>query len=215
MKNRSGTARPLRVLQLDSSGRRQDSASRSLTDALVDALESRHSRLERRRRDLADGIPFVDEPWIEANSTPAEARSRAQRAALGQSDRLVEELSAADVLVIGVPLYNFGIPASLKAWIDMVLRARRTFRYTENGPEGLLKGKKAYLVVASGGVAIGSDADFATPYLRFALAFIGITDVEIVAAEKLDFGRATAMDEARARIAELVCTTPALTADAA
>jgi FMN-dependent NADH-azoreductase len=112
------------------------------------------------------------------------------------------------VLVIGVPVYNFSIPATLKTWIDLIARARLTFRYTEQGPEGLVKGKKAYLAVATGGVAVDSAADFATPYMRHLLGFIGITDVEIVAAERINVDAATAMDAARARIAELVHLPP-------
>ncbi len=124
------------------------------------------------------------------------------------SDSLVAELKDADVLVIGVPIYNFNVPASLKAWIDMIARARLTFRYTENGPEGLLQGKKAYLVVATGGVPVGSPVDFATPYLKHALGFIGITDVEIIAADRLNSQADEAMDSARARIAELIHLAP-------
>ena len=113
-----------------------------------------------------------------------------------------------DVIVIGAPVYNFSIPASLKAWIDMIARARLTFRYTDSGPEGLLKGKKAYVVVATGGVPVGSPVDFATPYLRHALAFVGITDVEVIAADRLNSQREESMDAARARIAELVHLAP-------
>ena len=98
--------------------------------------------------------------------------------------------------------------AALKAWIDMVARARLTFRYTENGPKGLLEGKKAYLIVASGGVPVDSAVDFATPYLRHALAFIGITDVEVIAAERLNSNAEESIDAARVRIAELVHTAP-------
>jgi len=101
---------------------------------------------------------------------------------LAHSDELIAELEAADTIVIGVPVYNFAIPAALKAWVDQIARARRTFRYTETGPEGLLKGKKAYLVVASGGVPVGSDYDFATGYLRHVLGFVGITDVTVIEA---------------------------------
>ncbi len=104
-------------------------------------------------------------------------------------------------------MYNFGIPAALKAWIDMIARARLTFRYTADGPEGLLKGKKAYLVYASGGVPVNSAADFATPYLRHALAFVGITDVEVITADRLNSDAGSAMDRARQRIADLVFTT--------
>jgi FMN-dependent NADH-azoreductase len=194
----------IRILEVSSSGRAAGSASRQLSRDLIAALENRHGGVEIVRRDLADGVPFVDQAWIEANFTPPESRSAEQREALSHSDALVAELQSADVVVIGVPVYNFSIAASLKAWIDMVARARLTFRYTENGPEGLLKGKKAYLVVATGGVPVGSAVDFATPYLRHVLSFIGITDVEVIAAEKLNTQAEDSMDAARARIAEVV-----------
>ena len=115
---------------------------------------------------------------------------------------LIAELKAADVVVIGAPIYNFGIPAALKAWVDMIARARKTFRYTSEGPEGLLKGKKAYVVIASGGMPVDSDMDFATPYLRQVLGFIGITDVEVIAADALGNGMDKKLDEARAKIAK-------------
>lgn len=175
----------LRALRVDASGRGEASVTRGLVDGLLEHLEESVD-LELTTRDLASGMPFVNAAWIDANFTAGGERSAAQRAALATSDALVEELVAADVVIIGAPMYNFGIPASLKAWIDMIARARLTFRYTPNGPEGLLRGKKAYLVMASGGVAIDSGADFATPYLRYALGFLGITDVEVIAAERIE-----------------------------
>jgi len=198
------STKPLNILEISASGRHEGSASRDLSAELVAALEDRHGAIRLKRRDLAKGVPFVNEAWIEANFTADEDRSARHRETLAYSDELVNELKDADVLVLGVPVYNFSIPAVLKAWIDMVARARLTFRYTGNGPRGLLKGKKAYLVVATGGVPVGSAVDFATPYLRHALAFIGITDVEIVAADRLNSDRENSMDGARARIAELV-----------
>ena len=193
-----------RVLAVNASGRSTGSATRQLSRDLIAALDDRYGDVEVTSRDLADGVPFVDQAWIEANFTPTESRSAEQREALSYSDSLVAELQHADVVVIGAPLYNFSIPAALKAWIDMIARARLTFRYTENGPEGLLKDKKAYLVVATGGVPVGSPVDFSTPYLRHVLSFIGINDVEIVAAEKLNTQADDSMDAARARIAEVV-----------
>lgn len=124
----------LRVLRVDASGRRQDSVSRQLTDELVNRLRQLHGDVGVTTRDLAEGVPFVDEDWIAANFTSAEERSEAQRVTLAQSDALAQELIDADVLIVGTPIYNFSIPAALKAWIDMVARARLTFRYTENGP---------------------------------------------------------------------------------
>ncbi len=196
-------AQVLKVLEVAASARATGSVSRQLSAELIDALRSGHTEVDLKRRDLADGIPFVDADWIEANFTPEAERHTEHRAALITSDAMVAELQAADVLVIGVPVHNFSIPAALKAWIDMVARARLTFRYTENGPQGLLKNKKAYLVVASGGVRVGSPADFATPYLRHALSFIGIDDVEIVAADRLNSDADSAMRRARAAIEAL------------
>jgi FMN-dependent NADH-azoreductase len=201
---------PLKVLEVAASGRNDGSVSRMLSADLIGALEDRHGSIELTRRDLNESLPFVDEAWIGANFTAVEERSAEQRAELAGSDALVAELKAADVLVIGAPIYNFGVPAALKAWIDMVARARLTFRYTQNGPEGLLKGKKAYVVIASGGVPVDSAADFATPYLRHVLAFIGITDVEVIAAEQLNSMAEESIDAARVRIAELVHAAPRL-----
>lgn len=197
-----------RVLEVSASGRTAGSASRELTRDLIAALQDRHGNVQTVRRDLSEGVPFVDAAWIEANFTPDEARTNGHREALALSDTLVAELKNADILVIGVPIYNFSIPAALKAWIDMIARARLTFRYTKNGPKGLLEGKKAYLVVATGGVPVGSAVDFATPYLKHALAFIGITDVEVIAADKLNSQAEESMDAARARIADLVHLAP-------
>ncbi len=204
------TDTPLKVLEVAASGRNEGSVSRKLSADLVGALEERHGGIELTRRDLNKGLPFVDEAWIGANFTAAEDRSPGQRLVLAESDALVAELKTADVLVIGTPIYNFGIPAALKAWIDLVARARLTFRYTENGPKGLLEGKKAYVIIASGGVPVDSAVDFATPYLRHALGFIGITDVDVIAADQLNSKADESIDAARMRIAELIHTAPRL-----
>lgn len=196
--------RKQQLLLVNSSGRQEGSVSRGLAQVLLTALENRHGPLEITHRDLADGVNFVNQDWINANFTAAEDRSLSQRRELANSDQLVEELVRADILIIGVPIYNFGVPAVLKAWVDMVARARKTFRYTDNGPEGLLQGKKAYLVIASGGVPVDSPVDFATPYMRQALKFLGITDIEVVAAEQLNSRGDAAIDAARQRIAGLL-----------
>lgn len=197
----------MQVLQISASARIEGSASRQLSRDLIAALDDRHDGVEVLHRDLIDGLPFVDQDWIEANFTPDEARTKNHRETLAFSDSLVAELRNADILVIGVPVYNFSIPAALKAWIDMIARARETFRYTNDGPEGLLEGRKAYLVVATGGVPVGSPMDFATPYLRHVLAFVGITDVEVIAADKLNSQAEESMDQARIQIAERVHAT--------
>jgi FMN-dependent NADH-azoreductase len=196
----------MRVLEVSASGRRNGSVSRMLSAEIVEALEIREGDFHIDRRDLSQGVSAVNEAWIDANFTPEEERTADQQDALRESDALVAELQSSDVIVIGSPIYNFGIPAALKAWIDMVARARLTFRYKQNGPEGLLKNKKAYIVIASGGVPVGSAIDFATPYLRHALAFIGITDVDIIAADRLNSAGEESIDAARVQIANLVHT---------
>ena len=196
----------MNVLEVSASGRRTGSVSRMLTREIVAALETRSGNVELTHRDLSEGVSLVDEHWIDANFTAEDDRSDKQRDVLAQSDALVGELQTADVIVIGAPIYNFGIPAALKAWVDMIARARLTFRYTPTGPEGLLTGKKAYVVIASGGVAVDSAIDFATPYLRQALGFVGITDVEIVAADQLNNVGDDSIDAARVRIADLIHT---------
>lgn len=192
-----------RILMVNSSARREGSVSRELTSELVGRLETLHGPLAITHRDLSKGIPLVSHDWIAANFTDDADRNENQRRELAESDLLVQELMDADILVMGVPVYNFGVPAALKAWIDMVARARKTFRYTSNGPEGLLEGKKAYLIVVSGGVPVDSPVDFATPYLRHALKFIGITDVEVIGAAQINSLGLAAVDAAREQILKL------------
>lgn len=193
---------PLKVLRIDSSAQSDGSTTRSLTDQTIAALRNVHGALDVTVRDLSEGIPFVTEGWVSANVTDSEARSDAQKAALALSDHLIEEVKAADVVVIGSPIYNFGVPAALKAWIDQIARARVTFQYTQNGPVGLLEGKRAILVMASGGTAIDSHIDFATPYLRHVLRFIGIQDVTTVGAGQQMMDK-DAMAKAKQQIAQL------------
>ncbi|NIZ62536.1 FMN-dependent NADH-azoreductase [Sedimentitalea sp. CY04] len=187
------------VLHIDASARTQGSTSRGLSAKIIERLNADTVI----RRDLTSALPHVTEDWINANFTPADDRDAAQRDLLGLSDQLVEEAKAADTLVIGVPIYNFAVPASLKAWIDLMARVGLTFSYTENGPEGLLKGKRAIIAVASGGTQVGSDIDFATGYLRHIMGFIGITDVQFVAADALMADADAAMARANSAIEAL------------
>ena len=204
-------ANSLKILRIDASGRQEGSSTRDLLDDLCEALALREGDATITRRDLADSLPHVDDAWIGANFTAAEDRSPAQQQVLELSDKLVAELQAADTILIGMPIYNFGVPAALKAWVDMIARARVTFRYTENGPVGLLDGKKVYLVVASGGVGVDSAADFATPYMRYALQFVGLDDIDVIAADQQGQRGEDALSDARAQIAALVHTGAPLT----
>ena len=194
---------PLNVLRIDASARYDHSASRTLTDTAIDALRARHGSLHIVERDLARGLPFIDETWVGATFTPEAERTPAQRTALAQSDALVAELEPADLVVIGTPMYNFGVPAALKAWMDLVARAGRTFRYTENGPVGLLAGKRAWLAVTSGGVPLNAPVDFATPHLTQFLRFLGIEDIETIDGGRQNFDADAVMRDARKRIATL------------
>ncbi|MCB2410525.1 FMN-dependent NADH-azoreductase [Hymenobacter lucidus] len=175
----------MNILVLNSSGRTELSVSRKLVAELVTELLAQSAEARITYRDVAAGVPCVDDLLISGLYIPQEQRTAEQRQALAFSDELVAEVQAADVLVIGTPIYNFGIPAALKAWLDQIVRAGVTFAFAENGYEGLLTGKKAYLVVTSGAVEAGSSLDHATPYLRLILGFIGITDVEIISACQL------------------------------
>lgn len=172
------------LFHLNASARAEGSVTRDLSQRLVDRLSDAETDILARDIGTAP-LPLLSEAWVGANFTPDEARTPAQRETLALSDALIAELEAADTLVLGVPIYNFGVPAAFKAWIDLVARARKTFKYTETGPVGLLAGKTAYVIVASGGTAAGSEIDFATPYLRHVLGFLGIDDVTIIAADQL------------------------------
>lgn len=184
------------VLHIDSSARSENSVTRSLSAEITARLSPEHVI----RRDLAAPLPLLDEAWVGANFTPADQRSDAQKALLAQSDALISELKQADTIVIGTPIYNFSVPSTLKAWIDLVARVGVTFRYTETGPIGLLEGKRAIIAVASGGTQAGSDIDFATTYLRHVLGFIGITDVALVAADQLSKDAEGSMARAKSAI---------------
>ncbi len=169
------------VLRIDASARHSGSESRALTQRIIDRLAS----ATVINRDLAVAMPAIDADWLAANWTPTDERTDAQRQTLALSDTLIEEIKSADTIVIGAPIYNFGIPATLKTWIDLIARAGITFTYSETGPQGLLTGKRAIVAITSGGTQVGSEIDFASGYLRHVLGFVGITDVQFVAADQL------------------------------
>ena len=170
-----------RILRIDASGRHAGSVTRKLADRIVARLGG-----EATVRDLADAPPvLVTDEIIGAYFTPPSDRTEAQRAALAPSDEVVAEIRAADVIVIGMPIYNFGPPAALKGWADMAARVGVTFKYGPDGPVGLLEGKRAIVAIASGGTGAGSEIDWATPWIRHFLGFIGIEDVTVIAADQL------------------------------
>jgi len=160
-----------------------ESISRGLGQQIVEGLAAKTGASITIRDVAADPLPVMTADRFAANLTPEADRTpeQADLAAIGNT--LIAELQAADTIVIAAPVYNFGPPSTLKAWADLVARAGTTFRYTATGPEGLLTGKKAYLAIASGGTPMGSDMDFMSRWLTFFLGFLGITDVEIIAAD--------------------------------
>ena len=180
------------ILLVSSSPRGTNSYSHQFAGHVVADLKLRHPEARLVVRDLArEPLPHIDEAFVNAIRLPAEKRSPAQSEAIAVSDALVDELLAADVLVLAVPMYNFGVPSSLKAWIDRVVRAGRTFGYTEKGPQGLATGKKAVVVLARGGVYSDGPMkplDFQESYLRSVLGFIGITNVKVVRVEGVAMG---------------------------
>ncbi|TRW97563.1 FMN-dependent NADH-azoreductase [Paracoccus sp. M683] len=193
----------MNILHLDSAITGETSVSRKLTGDIVAKLKANHPSASVTYRDLALGVPAIDGTWVEATRGAAGDGSAAHTAAVATSDTYLKEVQDADVLVIGMPIYNFSIGAPLKSWIDQIARAGISFRYTEAGPEGLLKGKRAIVAYSASGTPMGSDLDHASDYLRFILGFFGITDVEFIAADNLVFDRDASLARANAELEKL------------
>ncbi|KWN07838.1 FMN-dependent NADH-azoreductase [Burkholderia territorii] len=195
------------ILQINSAARSRNAQSTLLANELAARLTQANPGAERKVRDLQSApLPHLDDAVLGAFFTPEEQRNAEQRAIVARSDELIDELKSADIIVIGAPLYNFGVSSQLKTYFDWIARANVTFRYTESGPEGLIKGKKVYIVSARGGKYLGTPNDTQTPYLKTFLGFIGLTDVEFIYAEGLNYGpdaAAAALASARESIAAI------------
>jgi FMN-dependent NADH-azoreductase len=182
----------MNILQINSSARADGSHSTRLAGTVVDRLRAAAADGEAVAvtiRDLGQTPhPELNEATLQALFTPPESRTPQQAARVALDDALIAELQAADVVVLGVPMYNFGVPAALKNWIDAISRAKVTFQYTANGPEGLLKGKKIYIVLTRGGQYRNTPSDTQVPYLRTVLSFLGMTDIQFIYAEGLALG---------------------------
>lgn len=194
-----------RVLVIESSARQQDSISRQLTRDFVNQWQTTHPADQITLRDLAvNPVPHLDANLLGGWMKPADQRNGDELQALARSNELTDEVLAADVLVLAAPMYNFTIPSTLKAWLDHVLRAGFTFKYTETGPQGLLTGKRAYILTARGGIHAGASSDHQEPYLRQVMAFIGIHDVTFIHAEGLNLGgdfHEKGLNQAKAQLA--------------
>lgn len=197
----------MRTLQINSSIFSSGGQSSQLADQFVAALRASEPNTHVVVRDLADNpLPHLDAQRVLAFFAKSDMRTPEQQAFVDESNALIAEIQQAQVIVIGLPMYNFGIPSTLKAYFDQIARAGVTFRYTANGPEGLLTGKKAYIFAARGGLYAGTPLDSQTGYVRDFLAFLGIIDVEFVYAEGLNMGetaKETALGQAKQRLAEL------------
>jgi len=172
------------ILFLKTSPKNEGSISTELGEYLVNQLTS-VSKSTVTKRQLDEEIPFINQQIINGLYVDDSQKTVEQKEALKLSDTIVEDVNNHDTIVISTPIYNFSAPAVLKAWADMVARVNKTFSYTENGPVGLLKDKKAYVVISSGGTKVGSEIDFFTPWMKHFLKFIGITDIEFIAADQL------------------------------
>ena len=192
----------MKVLQINASARRDGANSTKVANSVVAGLQAKNPAAQITLRDLAaNPVTVLDEAALGALFTPAEQRNAVQNAVVAEYDALIAELQAHDVIVLGVPMYNFGVPVQLKSWIDAVARAGVTFRYTATGPEGLLKGKTVYVALARGGLYRGTANDSQVPYLKSVLGFLGLTDVRFIYAEGLNMGpEAAAKGFAQAQI---------------
>jgi len=189
----------MKILFINSSPRGTESYSQQAAQRVVDGLRKRHPGATVVTRDVAkQPLPHIGEDFVGGIAASPENRTLAQASAVALSDALIEELVAADIMVIAAPMYNFGPPSTLKAWIDHIVRAQRTFSYTKDGgPQGLLHGRQAILVVARGGIYSDGPAkvmDFQESYLRATLGFIGITDVSVVRVEGVAMGELAAQN---------------------
>jgi FMN-dependent NADH-azoreductase len=199
----------MKILQINASARPQGANSTRLANAVTARLLRQHPDAEVEVLDLAaTPHPILDAPALAALFTPAEQRSPEQAARVALDDARIAQVQAADHLVIGVPMYNFGVPVQLKAWIDAIARAGVTFRYTEQGPQGLITGKRVTLALARGGLYRDTPADSQVPYLKSVLGLLGMTHVDLIYAEKLNMGA----DAARAAFLEAQAQIEALAA---
>lgn len=179
----------MNILQINASVRREGANSTRVANSIVARLRSVNPTANLTLRDLSSTPhPILDEVALGALFTPAEKRTSEQTERVALDDALITEVHAADVIVLGVPMYNFGVPAQLKNWIDAIARNGVTFRYTEKGPEGLLQGKRVYVGLARGGLYRGTEADSQVPYLKTVLGFLGMTNVHFIYAEGLNMG---------------------------
>lgn len=190
------------ILRIDASLNTEQSNSRSLGDRLQDKLQQVKEQAKTIQRSLGPDFSPITQDWVGAAYTPADQRSEEQKHRLALSDTLINEIREADQIIITTPMYNFGIPAALKSWIDNVARVGETFQYTEQGPQGLIEDKPVTIVITTGGTPVNSDMDFVSGYLRQVLGFIGIRNITVIAADKLSVDAEQSISNASVQIDE-------------
>jgi len=197
------------ILRIDASANTSTSDSKMLGDKLTEKFQQSNPNVQIYQRNLNHGLSFINEHWVNANVTPADQRTIEQKQLLKLSDTLIAELQQADRIIITTPMYNFGVPATLKAWIDLVCRAGVTFQYTNEGPVGLLKNKQVDIIITTGGVPLQSPVDFVSDYLKQVFHFIGIEHITLISADQMAVDAPTSLKKAQQQIDDLSILTAA------
>ena len=192
----------MKILKINSSIQTEKSVGRRLVDQLVSKLTDTENNIIER--DLAKGLPLLTQDMVNAFYTPEDKHTDDQKEQVATSNLLIKEIEDSEIIVMGIPIYNFSVPASVKAYFDLIARVGITFKYTDQGPVGLFENKKVYVVITSGGTGFMSDADFASAYIKHFLGFIGITDVNFISADQLMMNSEVQIENAEKQIAELV-----------
>ena len=192
----------MKILKINSSIQTEKSVGRKLVDQLVSRFtEDKNNVIER---DLAKGLPLLTQDMVNAFYTPEDNRTDNQKEEIVLSNLLIKEIEDSEIIVMGIPIYNFSVAGSVKAYFDLIARVGVTFKYTDKGPVGLFENKKVYVVITSGGTPFMSDADFASAYIKHFLGFLGITDVNFISADQLMMNNELQIENAKKQIAELV-----------
>ena len=192
----------MKIYQIDSSARKEGSTSRQLSKKLLNKIKKPDDEIIYR--DLDDEMLFISKLTESGMKIPLEKQTEDHKKMFELSDKLVKELKESDVIIISAPIYNYGPPATLKAWSDLVARIGETFKFKENGRrEGLLRNKRAYLVITSGGTKLNSKEDFLTPWLKFILNFFGIEKVDIISADQMALDYEKSIRDAETQISNI------------
>ena len=192
----------MKILKINSSIQTEKSVGRKLVDQLISKFTNNECKVIER--DLAKGLPLLTQDMVNAFYTPEDKHTNYQKEQVVTSNLLIKEIEDSEIIIMGIPIYNFNIPASVKAYFDLIARVDVTFKYTNEGPVGLFKNKKVYVIVTSGGTPFMGDGDFASSYIKHFLGFIGITDVNFISADQLVANSEVQIENAEKQIAELV-----------